>query len=107
MVYIFVVKVLSDTVRLWLVSRHLLPALTSRSPYRPADESWLEVSSDQLEQLLQQQFELQQQPPQQVAAELQEFLSRLSGLDGVESEPAGGASASRKTSRARKVSGMV
>ena len=65
------------------------------------------MSSDQLEQLLQQQFELQQQPPQQVTDELREFLSRLSGLEGVEPDVATGAAgdgkASRKTSRARKV----
>ncbi|XP_043244983.1 protein ecdysoneless homolog isoform X2 [Amphibalanus amphitrite] len=67
----------------------------------PDDDSWLEVSADQLEQLLQQQFDLQHQPPQQVAAELQEFLSQLSGLEGVESDSA---PASRKSSRARKPS---
>lgn len=68
------------------------------------DEAWLEVSADQLDQLLRQQFDLQQQQPQQVSSELKEFLSRLSGLDGVEPETAGGATASRKTSRARKPS---
>ena len=36
-----------------------------------------------------------------MAAELRDFLGRLSGLDGVETEP--GRAASRKTSRARKV----
>ena len=60
------------------------------------------MSSDQLEQLLRHQFDLQHQPPAQTAAELRHFLTALSGVDGV--EPGGtAAQGGRKTSHARKV----